>query len=447
YSLNAAAGNSLDAAAVDLWSGEQVDGVAQRGLSFGMPGLITDQHFFQRGRIARLINAITLPGAPSIGLGVDAYTGAIVRGDQVGDLFGLYVAAVFDAASYGAAANATRHGEGETLSARNVLVHLLAPGAFSYNLTTRAHSLAPLPTSIARNADGLRLPSGAGTLILAGDLSKSLDGHPALDLLRAEATAEAGTDGRLFVVAAGYPAARTAQSAADRYAAAIGLPATTLGLGADDTAPIAVPDGTTASLLLGRDQALMHPEQFAALRDAWLAGVPMLLDNAAAAIAGPVYSAHEPTPEEGEEAEAATQKSMLARRTTLADGLALLDASVEPQLLENNRWGRLFSLAYKQPDLPALGISRAGAVAITSERATVLGDAPLVVIDFSNATLAMGANEGFVVANGLIDVFAPGETIAPTPASLVSPILPAPQPDSPAASPLPPTPATTPTAP
>ena len=159
--------NSLRAGATAVWdSGEQ------RGLVCGAGDMIFDQHFFQRGRLGRLLEAMTSPGAPAIGVGIDAYTGLHVHADgHMDGVFGSYSVAVLDAESYGAAANARRGGLHKSISLRNVLVHLLAPGGSSYHLQTRSHSLAPpLRRLEARRFPELALPPGAGVLFLCGGM-------------------------------------------------------------------------------------------------------------------------------------------------------------------------------------------------------------------------------------------------------------------------------------
>jgi cyanophycinase-like exopeptidase len=139
--------------------------------------------------------------------------------------------------------------------------------------------------------------------------------------------------------------------------------------------------------------------------------MPLLLDGAAAALAGAQFSAHAPTPEDAEAAEIATQRAFLAGRTVITDGLGLLNITVEPQLLVDNRWGRLFSLAYRRPDILTLGLSDDTGLLVTRDGATVVGDNAVITLDLRRATLDHGANEAFVIANGLIDIFAPGDLL------------------------------------
>ncbi|NTU75061.1 MAG: cyanophycinase, partial [Anaerolineaceae bacterium] len=174
YTANFAAENSLDFGSADMWTSTEL-----RGLPFGIPNAILDQHFFQRARLTRLVNAILLPDVPHVGIGVDAYTGVnIYNQSTLRDVFGLYTVTILDAETYHSADAVQYRGPGNTLSLRNVLVHLLAPGNFSYDLGTRRHSYQPYPSRLARNFDALKLPRGAGRLLLAGDLSSSLENSP-----------------------------------------------------------------------------------------------------------------------------------------------------------------------------------------------------------------------------------------------------------------------------
>ena len=51
----------------------------KRGLIFGLQDVLLDQHVFQRGRIARLINASF--GEHELGIGVDANTAATIEAE------------------------------------------------------------------------------------------------------------------------------------------------------------------------------------------------------------------------------------------------------------------------------------------------------------------------------------------------------------------------------
>ncbi len=435
YNPNYAAANSLDFGAADVWNTP-----ARRGLSFGLQKAILDQHFFQRGRLGRLLNAITLPGVPRLGIGVDAYTGVQVSdGTQLGNVFGLYTVAVLDAETYHAA-DAVRYvpvpGAADrppVLSLRNVLVHLLSAGDFRYDLATRQHSLAPTAERVARDFDALRTPGGTGTLFLAGDLSQGLQRETAgqVEVLARFLRSAGGDDARLLIYADGYPSPRSARTAAEAYAAALGAPAELYVAGEAEGEPSL--QGITGVALIGRDQSKLGVDRLGWLRRAWEAGLPVLADNAMAPLLGAFYSAHGPTPKDAEQAEIATQKSFRVGETQIVPGLGLLDVTLEPQLLNDNRWGRFFSLAYNHPDRLTVGLTRGTALQVGPQGAEVLGENVVFLLDLRQAALAVGEGGGFVIANGLLDVFAPGEAVAPAVADVnalpqrqPTPVLPAP---------------------
>ncbi|HNC08762.1 MAG TPA: cyanophycinase, partial [Anaerolineales bacterium] len=167
--------DGLFAGAVEIWNSPE-----KRGFSFGIQNAIVDQHFFQRARMGRLLNAIAQPGMPHIGVGVDAYTGIASSNEVLSNVFGLYAVAVLDAETYHAADNvkyvSIDPNRPPIMSFRNVVYHLLAPGDVTYDLNTHTSSLAnPVPT-LERSFETLALPAGAGPLILSGDLIDGLEG-------------------------------------------------------------------------------------------------------------------------------------------------------------------------------------------------------------------------------------------------------------------------------
>ncbi len=426
YATNSTAGNSLDFGAADVWNTSQ-----KRGLPFGIQDAILDQHFFQLGRLGRLLNAISLPNVPHVGVGIDAYTGVHApNGAKLEKVFGLYTVAVLDAQTYHAADAVQYGGPNYTLSLRNVLVHLLAPGNSSYDLVKRQHSLgAPAPT-LKRSFDALALPQGAGPLLLGGNQADSLDRNPVLARF---AQLTGGSQSKIVIVAAGYPSDLSAQTDADKYAVALGVRTQTIVVPQDAKEAIKLPPDQDYSgiLFIGRDQSLLNPKLLAPIKKAWLAGKPVMADAAAAAVVGKFFSAHGPTPKETQDAETVTQKSFIKGRTTIAEGMGWLDLTIEPQVLNDNRWGRLFALAYNSPKRLALGLTDGAAIELTAEGAKALGSNVVFVLDLRTAKLALGSNNGFVIANGLLDVFAAGDAIEPhaanaraTPLRAATPALP-----------------------
>jgi len=409
YPPNFSADNALDFGAVEVRATPP-----QSGLPFGLKNSLLESNFFQQNRVGLLLNALALPEAQPVGLGVDAYTGVnVYDATRLQDVFGLYTVTILDGKTYHAADAVQYSGLNYTLSLHNVLVQMLAPGQFSYDLEQRVPTIGtepqPPPAKLVRNFKALTLPKGAGPLMLAGDLSEALEFNP---ILRRFVALAGGSQAKIQIIAAGYPSASSAQAAADKYAKDLGVPSQTFVVGAQDE-PLAIPADVTGLLLIAKDQSKVSTSLLEPIKPAWLKGLPLLADNGGAAMIGSVFSAHAPTPADADEAEFAVQKSLLQGTTKIVNGLDLLDITVEPQLLNDNRWGRLFSLAYDQPDRLAVGLTQNSALEITRSGARTLGDNALVTLDLRNAALELGTNNGFVIANGLLDVFAPGEAVKP----------------------------------
>jgi cyanophycinase len=392
--------------AVDLWTTPE-----RRGLPFGLQSVIVEQHFFEYGRPGRLLNAIVQPGMPPVGLGVDGYTGAVVLNDSIVDhVIGAYGVGVIDAETYDAVGSANFDNAG-VLSARNALFHTLAPGEFSYDIAARTHSLAPTPDSVTRDYSGLVVPEGAGTLILGSDLtSTGLEDNPVIARFVELA---GGATANVIVLSTGFSSPEDSTAAADAYAAALGIEnVATQSL----LTRMAVPDLTqfTGVVIVAGDQSLITAAELRPVADALLAGVPVLADDAAAPVFGLSFAAHPAIDYDNDDdaaIEAHDSGAYSVGATTIAEGLGIVGANFEPQLIDNNRWGRLISLAFTQPDVLALGLTEGSAVEITPAGAAVLGTNGVIVFDFSAATLATGDNEVFVIANGLMDSFAPGEIV------------------------------------
>ncbi len=393
--------SGLNKDSVDLWNSAE-----KRGLSFGISSVILEQHFWERARISRLLNTLVQPDVPQVGVGIDTYTAAIITNEtNLGNVFGLYEAAILDAETYGAAKNASF--KNDILDIHNVLFHQLAPGDFSYDLTTRQPLMADVPASITRGENPFKVPEGAGTLMLAGNLGSILDSKPAA--LTRFLELSGGSSATILVVATGYATDEEAQSAIVAYGTALGTQTVGLILKPDSTAEI--PPNSTGYggvIITASDQSTIQPELLTPVLTAWRTGKPLLLDNAAAAIAGQYYAANAPIAEDDTDT---VQNAFLQGETTLAEGLNILPITVEPSVMSNYRFGRLVSLAYAHPDLLTVGLPDNAALEISQTGAKVIGTNGVYVLDFHAATLDLGTNKGYVFANALLDVFAPDEAI------------------------------------
>ena len=411
YNEKFAAANALNFGAPEVWNIP-----AKRGLPFGVKDAILEQHFYQHNLTGRLLNALTLPGVPHVGVGLDAYTGLdVYDGTRLQDVFGLYTVTILDAETYHSAEAVQYRGPDNTLSLRNVLVQLLAPGRVSYDLTKRATTLqAQILTPRARldrTFSALTLPKAAGPLVLAGDLGDDLASSTVLKRF-----AELADNPRrhILIVATGYASDQAAQTAAEKYAAALNMPNDIVVIPDRASAsPLVVTKDVTGIILIAKDQSKVKPQTLSLVEAAWRSGLPLLADNGGAALAGKFFAAQPPTPDNVDEAEIAIQQSFIKGTTTISTGLNLLNIMVEPQVLSDNRWGRLFSLAYNHPDVIALGLTNDTALELTADGVRVIGDNAIVALDLRTAQRALGNDDQFIIANGLLDVFATGEEVQP----------------------------------
>lgn len=413
--------SAMHFSAIDVW------GDAERhGFLFGVQHAILDTSIFQSGNLGRLINAISIPGNPHLGVGIDAGTGVTIPyGDRLENVYGRTGVMVLDAATYHSFESTHYIGCGENgvailpctplLSTRNLLVHMLAPGDFQYDLITRQHSLDPPDTEVERDFGLIRLPDKAGTLILSGGLLPLRESNLILERFVEIA---GGPESSILIIVAGYPSIVEAQATAQRLAAAMGVAADILLINPNEGVQSLPKDKYDGILLSGKDPNRIDPAIASLVADQWRRGTALLLDDAAASLAGEKYILRFPSPGGQPYEDISASRTFISGQIETTNGLRLLPIQIETQLLEGNRWGRLFSLVYNHPKWIGLGLSAHSGLEVGGDGAIVLGENVLITLDFRQARLALGENNAYVFANGLMDVYAPGEAISSQLASM-----------------------------
>lgn len=420
YSPGFSAANALNFGAVDLWNTAE-----QHGFFFGFQDAVIDTHFLQQGNIGRLLNAIHLPEAPYLGIGIDNGTATIApEGTHLEDISGRSVVMVLDSETYASANKAGYHGCGDNapavlpctplISLRNVLLHTLAPGGFTYDLNTRQHSLAPTPPRLERNISRLRLPPGAGQLILSGGLLASPSKGEILDHFT---NITSNGEGRVLVIATGYPERSQAEAAAMDLVSSLNVDSDVVVLDPGGILSEIETARYTGILVTGYDPSLIEPVSLEPVISAWKKGTPLLMDDAASSIAGSFFASKALPRDRQPLEDLSASRYFLEVQAATSSGLELIPLIVEPNLMSKNRWGRMFAAAFNHPEQPALGLNVNTALVIGSESALVIGDNVVISLDLRQAQLAVGENRGFVIANGLMDTFVPGETLAYEPAN------------------------------
>lgn len=387
-----------------------------RGLAFGSQRFVFDQHFYQRGRFGRLLNVTAQSvqrygGAGKLGLGVDYATAPVVTDDtRIDGVIGSSSAAILD---YRTATRPRWVGAEQTLSVRNVLTQLIGPGTgMTYDAEHRLLKVGGRVLSTPTPARAV-VPHAAGraTVILGGGGNDS-----ATSAVLQRFRSAAGT-AKVVVIAAGYPSASEATTAADSYRSsltALGSARVRVLVAGRDRIDVAAVRGA-AVVVLGGNQTLMAQAVAdraltAALRAAVSTGPAVLTENAATAAVGRTYDAvAAPTDDNYEDEGIAQFRADHAHRVR---GWNLVSGSVfEPRLTTDYRWGRLFAAIRADRGTPAVGISEATALVLERGRATTLGERSVVTLDGRHGAVGVGSNGAFVARGIFLSTFAAGDLI------------------------------------
>jgi cyanophycinase len=420
YTGNNGPENGFQQGSVDLWlpGGSDPD---RRGLSFGMTTAVLDQHEFQRGRIARLINTSFTTGL--LGIGMDADTGAVITNeDTLTDVTGATATIIIDLQTY----NASGHFAGPTdsLAVHGLTTHLIPPGGFGYDLTHRrplvdGHPL-PAPLIAGRSFDVLHLPSATyGSLILAGDLRSDLSGS----VTQRFVALSGGTgNASLVVLALGYAKNADAQADAKAYATALQSQVTNpvqwfvVDSRVNQTALQNAINEATGILVTSPDQSRVM-NAFASispsLRNAWAGGKVILADNAAAAALGQAVSTDATPTSSG--LESASMGDFLFNGVTIEEeGLNWNPGvAVEPRMVVDRHWGRLYNHLYRNHALLGLGVDVNTAIEFTPTGANVWGLNTVSVFDGRFATYGLGTNNALSERFVLLDTYVDGDMLVP----------------------------------
>ncbi|HWQ11702.1 MAG TPA: Type 1 glutamine amidotransferase-like domain-containing protein [Roseiflexaceae bacterium] len=412
--------NGLQQGSVDLWTSEgQAD--RTRGLIFGLPDVVLDQHEYQRGRIGRLLNAAWATGLT--GVGADADTGAVIEDEaRLTDVVGRSSVIILDQRTYGASGRYA--GPTHSLAVRRVATHLIPPGGFGYDLA-RLRPLVggqpqPAPPIAGRAFAMLRLPAGYGPLLLAGDISGDKAGAVAQRFV----ARSGGAGARLVVIALGYPKSAAAQADAKAYAAALQPFVTApvqwfvLDARANQAAIQSALGAATGVFLTAPDQSLVMgalggaPAVVDAISAAWQGGAALMADNAAAAALGQTMTADPPPTAASLEDDAIGD--FLVGGVDIRPGLGFLSqVAVEPRLLPDRHWGRLYNLVAYDRSVLAIGIDVGTAVELSQAGGVVWGMSAAVTLDGRNASFAEGSNGALGARYVLLDSYVDGDAVAP----------------------------------
>jgi cyanophycinase-like exopeptidase len=312
-----------------------------------------------------------------------------------------------------------------TLSIHHVATHVLAPGN-GYDMTKR-RPIVPGTSQVAPDLTGrtfpsLATPAGSGPLLLGGGATVS---PTVLDRLVA---ASGGSGRRIVVLAAGYAKADLATKDAKAYAAALtarGASASWFLIDqktkpATVAAALATADGV---LLTAPDPSLVlgalngAPVVKGAIYDAWRRGAALLANDAAAsAVSAGFTSNPRPGPSTGE-IEAAGVAEFRPDSVAPVAGLGWVGIALEPGIVSNHHWGRLYNLIAVQPTAARLGLGIDAGTAVEFRPGLaaplVVGDSAAVVLDGRYGSFGVGSNGALSARWVILDTYVAGQAIAP----------------------------------
>ena len=285
--------DALNFGAVQVW-----DTAEQHGLLFGIKGAMIEDRFIQGGKFGWLLNAIALPNIPNVGIGIDENTGVMIpSGDKLENIFGRNSITILDAETYHSADAVQYTGPENIISLRNVLVHTLAPGDFSYDLLRKRHSLGAPYQQLARTFESLSVPAGAGPLILTGDLAKS---SSKMEILDRFTELSGGTDANILVLAGGYPTKIDGEQAGAEIANLLKANSQVSVLSKQPGQSDTFNQDYSGIILSVDDPGKIDTNTLSTLNEAWMQGVPILADNGATSLIGSYFIPRTVIDENGE---------------------------------------------------------------------------------------------------------------------------------------------------
>jgi cyanophycinase-like exopeptidase len=239
-------------------------------------------------------------------------------------------------------------------------------------------------------------------------------------------SASGGGGSKIVVITAGYAKPEDATKDAKAFAASLatrGATATWFVLNtktktADVTAALAAAQGVLltapdpATVLSSLDAA---PTVKAGIDAAWRHGAAVLANDAAASAVSARFTADARPGASTAEIESAAIAEFHPSSVHLVGGLGWVGVGVEPGIVSNRHWGRLYSVVGAQVNHLAFGIDAGTAVefgpGLTAPR--VVGDSAAVVLDGQYATFGAGTNDTLAAHWVILDTFVGGESIAP----------------------------------
>jgi hypothetical protein len=149
-----------------------------------------------------------------------------------------------------------------------------------------------------------------------------------------------------------------------------------------------------------------------AVHAAWTGGAALLADDAVASAIGRSFtSAARPGTSTGS-IEGAAIDEFFPDSVGVVAGLGWVDIAVEPGIVSNRHWGRLYNLlAAPVAARVVVGIDAGTAVELSGATPLVRGDSVAVVLDGRLASFGVGTNGALAARWVVLDTFVGGQAI------------------------------------
>jgi cyanophycinase len=434
--------NAFERPMVDVWWSN--DGDDLRGLIFGSDKVIWDQHFFERGRFARLVNVVAQSdeqygGASKLGIGIDWGTGVQLQNDSIlSRVFGETAVAIIDLETAGGTHSWV--GARETLSARNVLTHIMPAGDYTYDVDSRTayagQTALPYQAMPGWSSNLLSPTRPQGSLILAGDLLDTLrhpnGADPVWSAFLSRTTPLIAPRVRfprdIVIVSAGYGSPADNTAAAQAYESELrrmgwqgGVrviaydPSLSTAQWMSNVQPLLLAAGV---IFIGGDQhalsSVIHTPQYRAYMQLALAATSVVMtDRGVTSVMGDWYI-DEPNPTNATR-EWDSSESFWDGNVAIARGMGIVRGTAfQTRVTRDFHWGRLYQLTHADSTKIVFGISEMTAIVIDRNGAYVAGGRSVVALDGRGGTFVVGTNDTIGAFNVVMDVFAHGDRVAPT---------------------------------
>ncbi len=390
---------------VDVWHTAE-----QHGLTFGIKQAIIDHAVLQQNHLTRLLNAVLTADTPNLGIGIEDNSGVNIVSDTILTMpFGASTITIVDAETYQATENITYEDCGSAsvcypqFSARNILLHQLAPGPYSYDLEARRHSLADPNSFMKRDFSSLSIPKNSGAVYISGAADIRLAADSVSSELKASLT---NVEGEILVLLVDYQDNISTTTIERLYSNYFQRPVRIIKLpvqGSDFE--LLELDNIAAMVLLARPGSTIPAGAFHQINNSWQQGTPLLINSAAAQLLGTSYTPlRQNLPN--------TSSINIDRIPTKA-GASMFDFSLTSSLLIGNRWQSMLGTAFQHPENLSIGLTADSGIILSPDGGIAAGTGPLVVLDFRRSILEQAADGNGAIANGLLDIFLPGERVVP----------------------------------